>query len=468
MSRCTTSRARSSSSLRLISSQFCSLPSMCAGTSDQRPFSRLPCRSNVSWPFALLLEQLVGAVVPDLDRPAAVLALRDLAVERRVLERVILDVHGERLRAGLERHALRHGPRRERAVPLEPEVVVQARRVVALHDEDRLLAALASSRTARASAWGRACAVLAEGHVLRSFALRGCLALGLRFRLLLRRGDRLAQRLHQVDDLAAFVLLRLGQRLALRLLLQQVEQLRAVAVVVAAPDPTWRRGSRSASSPSRPRPRAPAASAPPPASAPRRRSTSSRARACRRPARIAARCCLLRITTLAIATRPVSSSALTSRRYGFSAPSCGSEVVGLAEVDRVDLVDRDEVADVDRVGELDVEAVDVLVGQLDEAALVDLEARGRSRRRRRACRSPWSPCRSRSALRSRLSRKWNFSSFDSVAVNIRTGTETSPKEMTPVQIERGTPGSFPQAARTGKRGLTRDFARTENAESFST
>ena len=32
---------------------------------------------------------------------------------------------------------------------------------------------------------------------------------------------------------------------------------------------------------------------------------------------------------------------------------------------------------------------------------------------------------------SRRSRKWNFNSFDSVAGNIRTGTETSPKEITP-------------------------------------
>ena len=50
------------------------------------------------------------------------------------------------------------------------------------------------------------------------------------------------------------------------------------------------------------------------------------------------------------------------------------QVVGLAEVERVDLVDRDEVADVDRVRQLDVEAVDVLVLELDEAALLELEA----------------------------------------------------------------------------------------------
>ena len=51
----------------------------------------------------LLLEQLVGAVVPDLDGAGAVLALRDLAVERRVLERVVLDVDGERARPRLQR-----------------------------------------------------------------------------------------------------------------------------------------------------------------------------------------------------------------------------------------------------------------------------------------------------------------------------------------------------------------------------
>ena len=87
----------------------------------------------------LLLDELVRAVIPDLDRAGAVVALRDLALERRVLERMVLDVHGEMLLAGLERHALRHGPRGEHAVALEAEVVVEAPRVVPLHDEDREL-----------------------------------------------------------------------------------------------------------------------------------------------------------------------------------------------------------------------------------------------------------------------------------------------------------------------------------------
>ena len=39
--------------------------------------------------------------------------------------------------ARLERDSLRNGPARERAVPLEPKVVVEPPGVVALHDEDR-------------------------------------------------------------------------------------------------------------------------------------------------------------------------------------------------------------------------------------------------------------------------------------------------------------------------------------------
>ena len=99
----------------------------------------------------LLLHQLVRAAVPDLDRAGAVVALRDLALEAPVLERMILDVDREVLLARLQRNAFRHRPRRENAVALEPEVVVQPSRVVPLHDEDRglRLAALAPERLRR-------------------------------------------------------------------------------------------------------------------------------------------------------------------------------------------------------------------------------------------------------------------------------------------------------------------------------
>ena len=92
----------------------------------------------------LLLEQLVRAAVPDLHGPRAVLPLRDLALERPVLERMVFDVDREVLLAGLERHAFRHRPARECAVALEAKVVVERPRLVALDDEDRPLLALSA------------------------------------------------------------------------------------------------------------------------------------------------------------------------------------------------------------------------------------------------------------------------------------------------------------------------------------
>ena len=83
----------------------------------------------------LLLDELVRAAIPDLDRAGAVLTGRDLALEVGVVERVILDVHRQVPLAGRERHPLRDGPAREHPVALEPEVVVQPARGVALDDE---------------------------------------------------------------------------------------------------------------------------------------------------------------------------------------------------------------------------------------------------------------------------------------------------------------------------------------------
>ena len=94
----------------------------------------------------LVLHQLVGAGVPDLDRPGPVLARRDLALERPVLERVVLDVHGQRLVPGADRDPLGHRPAGQRALALEPEVVVQPARRVALDDEDRRAAPAVAAR----------------------------------------------------------------------------------------------------------------------------------------------------------------------------------------------------------------------------------------------------------------------------------------------------------------------------------
>jgi hypothetical protein len=63
---------------------------------------------------------------------------------------MVLDVDREVPLAGLERHALRHRPGEENAVPLEAKVVVEPARVVALDDEDRrLLGALAAAERLR-------------------------------------------------------------------------------------------------------------------------------------------------------------------------------------------------------------------------------------------------------------------------------------------------------------------------------
>ena len=98
----------------------------------------------------LLLDELVGAPVPDLDRAGPVLPGRDLALEVAVVERVILDVHRQVPLAERERDALRHRPAQEHPVPLEAEVVVEAAGGVALDDEAERVARLAAERLGRA------------------------------------------------------------------------------------------------------------------------------------------------------------------------------------------------------------------------------------------------------------------------------------------------------------------------------
>ncbi len=117
-------------------------------------------------PVPLLLEELVRALVPDLDRAGAVLPGRDDTFEVRVVERVVLDVHGEMPLAPAERNALGYGPARERTVSLEPEVVVEAPGRVALDHE----AGSIRARGGHAERLGRLApialsAVLVEAHL---------------------------------------------------------------------------------------------------------------------------------------------------------------------------------------------------------------------------------------------------------------------------------------------------------------
>jgi len=82
---------------------------------------------------------LVRPVVPDRDVTRAVVAGRDVAPEVDVVERVVLDVNGEVVLLGVGGHAFGHRPRDENAIPFEPEIPVQAARVMLLHHKPRRL-----------------------------------------------------------------------------------------------------------------------------------------------------------------------------------------------------------------------------------------------------------------------------------------------------------------------------------------
>ena len=79
--------------------------------------------------------RLPRAPVPDDHVTGAVLLGRDDALEVEVLDRVVLDVDGHAPGLRVEGGALGDGPADEDAVDLEPEVVVQPGRPVALDDE---------------------------------------------------------------------------------------------------------------------------------------------------------------------------------------------------------------------------------------------------------------------------------------------------------------------------------------------
>ena len=76
-----------------------------------------------------------AALVPDDHGAAAVLALGDRALEGEVLQRMVLRVDREALLPANEARAPRHRPALENAVELQPEIVVEAARVVLLDDE---------------------------------------------------------------------------------------------------------------------------------------------------------------------------------------------------------------------------------------------------------------------------------------------------------------------------------------------
>jgi hypothetical protein len=90
-----------------------------------------------------------GPPVPDDDVAAAVLAGGDDPFEVGVLDRVVLDLHGQPADRRVERRALGHGPAEQRAIELEAQVVVQAGGPMALHDESETPGRRGRRRTGR-------------------------------------------------------------------------------------------------------------------------------------------------------------------------------------------------------------------------------------------------------------------------------------------------------------------------------
>ena len=118
---------------------------------------------------------LPGAAIPQHHRAAAILALRNRALERAVVERMILDMHRQPLVGGIEAWPLRAGPAQQHTVILQPEIVMLVARVVLLDQIAQF--AFAFFRPARARRLGgfRKVALLAVTlklvHRLRGLAL---------------------------------------------------------------------------------------------------------------------------------------------------------------------------------------------------------------------------------------------------------------------------------------------------------
>src|SRR5258708_11351012 len=84
--------------------------------------------------FRFLVVRLPGAMIPEQHRAAAILALGDHPLEIAIVERMVLDMDGEALLAGIEARPPRNRPALEDAVELETEIVMQPRRRTFLDD----------------------------------------------------------------------------------------------------------------------------------------------------------------------------------------------------------------------------------------------------------------------------------------------------------------------------------------------
>jgi hypothetical protein len=93
----------------------------------------------VAHPVHWVAQRLPGAAVPDLRGSRAILPLRDGALEIRIADRMILDMHRDAPVMRVERRAFPHRPAPEHAAMFQPDVPMQAGTVgpVLLYHEDR-------------------------------------------------------------------------------------------------------------------------------------------------------------------------------------------------------------------------------------------------------------------------------------------------------------------------------------------
>src|SRR5207248_9667285 len=87
--------------------------------------------------------------VPDPDRAGAVLAGRDVALKLEVLERVILGPDRQPILGPVRRNSVRHRPRSQRPVVLQPQVPVKSPRVVLVDHKAGLSRGLGDARPRR-------------------------------------------------------------------------------------------------------------------------------------------------------------------------------------------------------------------------------------------------------------------------------------------------------------------------------
>ena len=86
--------------------------------------------------FVRIPERRPRSIVPHDDRAAAVFAFGDRALEIGIFQRMVFDRDGEALLAWVQARTAGHRPALENPVQREPEVVMQSRRVMLLHDKN--------------------------------------------------------------------------------------------------------------------------------------------------------------------------------------------------------------------------------------------------------------------------------------------------------------------------------------------